>query len=199
MNLKAPEERPPVTMPYELEEIEKLLAACDQIDNAYKAVVDRARKRARALVLLMLYTGLRISDVIRIRRDQLNNEGKLCMRAMKTGVYLYIPLNEKCLAAIRELPVESDYFLWSGKSKLSTATGSARRTVDCISRLSKVKARPHRFRDTFAVELLLQGEDIRTVQLLLGHESLKTTEKHYAPFVRRMQERLDTAIAKLSF
>ena len=58
---------------------------------------------------------------------------------------------------------------------------------------------PHRFRDTFAVELLLCGEDIRTVQLLLGHTSLRTTERHYSPFVSAFQQRLDRATAKLKF
>jgi integrase/recombinase XerD len=38
------------------------------------------------------------------------------------------------------------------------------------------------FRDTFAVELLLAGVPIDQVSLLLGHSSVKVTEKHYAPF-----------------
>jgi site-specific recombinase XerD len=38
-------------------------------------------------------------------------------------------------------------------------------------------------RDTFAVELLLVGVPLHDVAMLLGHKSIKTTEKHYAPFV----------------
>ena len=45
-------------------------------------------------------------------------------------------------------------------------------------------------RDTFAVELLLAGVPIYDVSLLLGHSSVKTTEKHYAPFVMARQEQL---------
>jgi integrase len=58
---------------------------------------------------------------------------------------------------------------------------------------------PHRFRDTFSVRLLEKGEQLRTVQLLLGHSSIKTTEKHYAPWVESFQATLDAATAKLDF
>ena len=46
----------------------------------------------------------------------------------------------------------------------------------------------HRFRDTFAVELLLAGVPLERVSILLGHSSIKVTEKHYAPWVRERQE-----------
>jgi integrase len=48
----------------------------------------------------------------------------------------------------------------------------------------------HMFRDTFAVELLLAGVPIDQVSLLLGHSSVKVTEKHYAPFVKARQAQL---------
>jgi len=39
----------------------------------------------------------------------------------------------------------------------------------------------HRFRDTFAVELLLAGVPLERVSILLDHSSVRITEKHYAP------------------
>jgi integrase/recombinase XerD len=45
-------------------------------------------------------------------------------------------------------------------------------------------------RHTFAVELLLAGMPIDQVSILLGHSSVKVTEKHYAPFVKLRQEQL---------
>jgi integrase len=47
------------------------------------------------------------------------------------------------------------------------------------------------FRDTFAVELLNRGVPIDRVSLLLGHSSVKVTEKHYAPFVKERQQQLE--------
>jgi integrase/recombinase XerD len=54
----------------------------------------------------------------------------------------------------------------------------------------------HRFRDTFAVELLLKGVPIEQVSVVLGHSSLKVTEKHYSPWVKARQEQLEAAVRK---
>jgi integrase/recombinase XerD len=50
------------------------------------------------------------------------------------------------------------------------------------------------FRDTFAVELLLAGVPLDQVSLLLGHSSVKITEKHYAPFVKARQQQLEASV-----
>jgi integrase/recombinase XerD len=50
------------------------------------------------------------------------------------------------------------------------------------------------FRDTFAVEMLLAGVPIDQVSMLLGHSSVKITEKHYSPWVRARQEQLERSV-----
>ena len=54
----------------------------------------------------------------------------------------------------------------------------------------------HRWRDTFAVELLLAGISLEQVSILLGHASVKVTEKHYAPWVKARQEQLEAVVRK---
>jgi len=49
-------------------------------------------------------------------------------------------------------------------------------------------AHAHRFRATFSVELLLAGVPIERVSILLGHQSVRIIEKHYAPWVKARQE-----------
>jgi len=52
----------------------------------------------------------------------------------------------------------------------------------------------HRLRDTFAVDLLQKGVPMEEVSKLLWHESIKTTEKHYAKWVKGRQDRLDSLV-----
>ena len=54
----------------------------------------------------------------------------------------------------------------------------------------------HRFRDTFAVELLIAGTPIERVSILLTHSSVKITEKHYSPWVRARQEQAEADVAR---
>jgi integrase/recombinase XerD len=49
-------------------------------------------------------------------------------------------------------------------------------------------------RDTFAVENLLAGVTLEKVSLLLGHSSIKATERHYAPFVKARQDQIVAAV-----
>ena len=51
-------------------------------------------------------------------------------------------------------------------------------------------------RDTFAVEMLLTGVPLEQVSILLGHKSIKITEKHYAPWVKARQEQLAANVRK---
>ena len=49
----------------------------------------------------------------------------------------------------------------------------------------------HRFRHTFAVEMLLAGVPIERVSILLGHKTVRTTEKYYSAWVKERQTRLE--------
>jgi integrase len=54
----------------------------------------------------------------------------------------------------------------------------------------------HRFRDAFSVELLLAGVPIERDSILLGHQSVRITEKHYAPWVRARQDQLEADVRR---
>ena len=199
--LKPPKETPAPTLPYDKDEIAALLEACDTMRNANTGELERAKKRARALLLVLLYTGFRISDAATLHRAAIDTKTSyLTVRTMKTGVLQRIKLADEVIRALDALPRESpEYFFWNGRSELKSVINSLQRTVSRIGRIAKVHAHPHRFRDTFACRLLENGAELRTVQILLGHTSIRTTEKHYAPFVASHQALLDSATATLDF
>lgn len=198
--VKPPKVRQRPTLPYTRDEVTRLFRACDIYSNGMrKDFRALATLRARALVLGLYYTGMRIGDLVQLRRDKLDpHTGKLLLRTEKTGTPVYLMLHPDAVAALLALPAESEYFLWSGNGTPDHAVNEWWRRFTAVAKEARVTgAHPHRFRDTFAVELLLAGTDIRTVQRLLGHTSLITTEKFYSPFVAAFQDHLDAAVAKL--
>jgi integrase len=78
-----------------------------------------------------------------------------------------------------------------------TPAGNWRRTFCRLCEIAGVPGgHPHRFRDTLAVELLLDGVPMERVSILLGHSSVKITERHYAPWVRARQEQLESDLVR---
>jgi integrase len=93
--------------------------------------------------------------------------------------------------------VSREYFFWTGTGKKDTAAGNWRRSLRRLFKLAEVKGgHPHRFRDTFAVELLLSGVPLERVSVLLGHSSIRVTEKHYSPWIRARQEQLEADLER---
>jgi site-specific recombinase XerD len=166
------------TMALADEEIDTLLQAADEIDNSNKRWIARARLRAKALILTLAYTGLRIGDVISMLRRDVKRDGSIELEIVKTKQQLTLVLNPQVLAALNALPKESLYFFWSGpsESKLTTATGSARRTLAALGKKTGISVHPYRFRDSFAQKVLEATGDIRALQFALGHLSIRTTE-----------------------
>jgi site-specific recombinase XerD len=199
-DLEPPQEDGPPTLPFASEEVEAILEACAGIEGETEETRERRRKETRALCLLMLYSGLRISDAVMLKTSAVDlASGKLLLRVMKTGAPLYVRLRKPATEALEALNATGEYFFWNGASKRDSATEHARRNIYRAMAIAGVPGHPHRFRDTFSVSLLEKGEALHTVQLLLGHTSIKTTEKHYAPYVESFQRILDAATSKLDF
>jgi integrase/recombinase XerD len=182
--LKSPIVTDPPTLPFTDAEVEK--------------IIQHATGKWRALVLLLVTSGLRISDAMKLTPAEIN-DGRLFLYMQKTRVPVYVPLPEFLLHELRQLPLEGGYYFWKREpgSKLETASGNARRAFRQICKEAKVvNAHPHRFRDTFAVRLLQAGVPLQDVSILLGHTSIKVTEKHYAPWVKERQIRLEELVQR---
>jgi len=161
--------------------------------------------RLRTMTLLMRWSGLRIRDAVTLERHRLHGDSLLLYQA-KTGTPVYVPLPQQVVELLENIPPgpkpNPRYFFWSGngdpKSAVADWQRSYRRlfeTADIRTADGEVKrCHPHMFRDTFAVEMLLAGVPIDQVSLLLGHASVKITEKSYSPFVKARQVQLQESV-----
>ena len=139
--------------------------------------------RLRGLVLLLRYSGMRISDAVQMTDDRINGN-RLFLYMQKTGEPVNAVLPDFVLKALQMTPrVTQGHFFWSGHGKLDSIVRSWQARLRRLFELAEVpNGHPHRLRDTFAVELLLAGVPIERVSVLLGHTSVRITERHYNPW-----------------
>ena len=161
--------------------------------------------RLRTMTLLMRWSGLRIRDAVTLERHRLNGDSLLLYQA-KTGTPVYVPLPPHVVEALENIPPgpkpNPRYFFWSGNGDPKSAVADWQRSYRRLFKSADIRTadgerkrcHPHMFRDTFAVEMLLAGVPIDQVSLLLGHASVKITEKSYAPFVKARQVQLQESV-----
>jgi integrase/recombinase XerD len=188
--LKNPKVTQPPTMPFTKEQVSSILGACQVYPDRRNAA------RLRALVLLLRFSGLRIRDAVTLNRDRIR-EGKLFLYTAKTGTPVWCPIPPAVIEALDAIEDKTRHFFWTGESKPKSCVGDWQRSLRRLFKLAGVPdGHAHRFRDTFAVELLLAGVPLERVSVLLGHQSVKVTEKHYTPWVRARQEQLEQDVRR---
>jgi integrase len=167
---------------------------------------ERQVTNVRAFLECMRWTGLAIGDTMRLKRsalafDERNGLWKVTTKRKKTGVPVSNPIPEHVARAL--LKVENSnpvYFFWSGEGKVQSATSNwGQRYIAPTFKAAGIETEghmlSHRLRDTFAVHLLENGVPMEEVSRLLGHTSIRVTEKHYAKWSRGRQDRLDGLVS----
>lgn len=178
-------------------EFSKILAACDTYRTKSQHPELR-RQKVKALALLMRWSGLRAGDAIKLECSKLNGN-KLLLRTEKTGTPMWCPIPPDVADQLRSVENSNPaYFFWSGNGSADSVYSDYHRTFEKVFAEAKLGKRchPHMFRDTFAVELLLAGVPMEQISKLLGHKSIRVTEKHYSPWVRARQDQLEESVQK---
>lgn len=147
--------------------------------------------RDRAILELLFSGGLRVSELVSLNRDQMNLDRREFMVRGKGQKDRPIFISDEAADWLQQyLEARSDdmspLFIHYGGSKDDSGAGQYQRlTVRSVQRLVKRYARtagitkevtPHTLRHSFATDLLMNGADIRSVQGLLGHANISTTQ-----------------------
>lgn len=147
--------------------------------------------RDRAMLQILFSTGLRVSELCALDRDEIDlSGGELSVRG-KGGKIRLVFLSDQAKADIGEYldkRVDADEALFiripkSGtfnkSDELRLTPRSVQRTVRHYATLAGIvgkKVSPHTLRHSYATDLLRNGADIRSVQAMLGHSSVTTTQ-----------------------
>ncbi|MBI4751578.1 MAG: site-specific tyrosine recombinase XerD [Acidobacteria bacterium] len=164
-----------------VEEIDRLLAQPD--------LGTEVGKRDRAILEVMYATGLRVSEVVTLKLGDVNCEVGFLSCFGKGSKQRQVPLGKSAIQYLNQYwPVRTGALKEKGKSsgselvfitpqgKPMTRQGCWKMIVDYGNQAGIGHITPHMLRHSFATHLLEHGADLRSVQVLLGHSDIATTE-----------------------
>jgi site-specific recombinase XerD len=166
----------------EEDELERLRRAPEKIGGILG-------KRERAVIELLYCSGLRVSELAGLHIDQINlkkDEFTVTGKGSKHRVAFLTKDARDALRDYLEARRDTSPYLFVGHDRakdareesLPLSPRSVQRSVEKLATIAGITKRisPHVLRHTFATELLRNGADIRSVQAMLGHESITTTQ-----------------------
>jgi site-specific recombinase XerD len=152
---------------------------------------DEVGLRDRAIIELLFSSGLRVSELVNLNRDHVNTKRREFMVRGKGRKDRPVFIGEAAAGRVEDylasrLDNLPPLFLSYSRNNISSMTGDYRRlTSRSIQRMVTKYARlagitkhvsPHTMRHSFATDLLMNGADIRSVQSMLGHSNISTTQ-----------------------
>ncbi|HNW55488.1 MAG TPA: tyrosine-type recombinase/integrase [bacterium] len=147
------------------------------------------RLRDRAILELLFSTGLRVSELARLRINDINlkkNEFTVRGKGSKLRLVFLSDDAKATVKAYLDARQDTEPFIFVGHGKINKENnpqyGLTPRTIERLVEKYAIaagitkKVTPHTLRHSFATDLLIGGADIRSVQQLLGHASITTTQ-----------------------
>ena len=171
---------------------------------------DTFKERDLAVLELLYSTGMRVSELVSLNMNRLDFDSKMVTVTGKGNKERLLPMGRPAVEALsayfpqretlilnrikRGKKAEKDALFLNGRGSRITSR-SIERLVGTYSDRAGITLRvtPHALRHSFATHLLEMGADLRSVQELLGHESLSTTQKYTHLNMDHMMEVYDKA------
>lgn len=166
------------------EEVERMLSAVP-LDDTLQHLRDKA------ILELLFSSGLRVSELVNLDRDHINTKRREFMvrgKGQKDRPVFINPTAAQCIEDYLAARTDSlpPLFLNYSRNSITDTSGAFRRlTPRSIQRIISKYAKlagitkhvsPHTMRHSFATDLLMNGADIRSVQSMLGHANISTTQ-----------------------
>ena len=149
---------------------------------------------ARAGLEILYATGLRISEMLALSAASLSDDGAVLLIRGKGGRERIVPLSDaarEAAAALRATHRRGEKYLIAGRRQGAAMTRQAfallLKRVALAAGLDPSRVSPHVLRHSFATHLLDRGADLRSLQALLGHASIATTEIYTHVLAQRLQ------------
>ncbi len=208
-NLVGPKQGRPLPKIMSEADVDALFECAElQCANSYDAPRDY---RLYCQLEILYAGGLRVSELVSIPLAETGRRDKCLFIKGKGGKERLVPLTGKAVSAIKTwkkmradtLPintiakVRSEKYLFPSSSKLGHVTrehfAKSLKTLALKAGLDPGKISPHVLRHAFATHLLARGADLRSVQKLLGHADISTTQIYTHVLDERLKELVNTA------
>src|SRR5215217_2533234 len=160
-----------------------------------------ARPRDGAIVVVLLHTALRLSEVVALDVDDVRisaRRGVVIVRSGKGDAHREIPLNPTARAALdawltarRELVAEGERALFVGRTGSRLTARAIDLVVRKIARRTGLELSAHVLRHTCITKLVRAGNDVVLVAELAGHRRLETTRRYSLPSHADRQQAMD--------
>lgn len=185
-NLLSPKKWEQLPKALSVDQMKGVLETTAVMQGAGKRPHEAARSfRNATMVELMYSSGLRVSELVNLRMDDIHYDGGFIRIIGKGAKERVVPVNQRALHKIKEYAVTSRPVLLKGRFSphlFVTGRGSSmtrQRFWQTIKRYGKqfgLELSPHTVRHSFATHLLEGGADLRSLQKLLGHSDISTTQ-----------------------
>ena len=168
----------------------------EEVDRLLKSPnpSNKTEKRDKAMIEMLYATGMRISELVNLKLTDVDMQRCVAKVFGKGKKERLIPFGEAALEALsdyisdRDKSPSKEIFLSNRGKKLSRVAFWQRIKIYLIRENLKNSISPHTLRHAFATHLLNRGADLRSVQLLLGHSDLSTTQIYTHIAKQRLSE-----------
>ncbi len=179
--IKVARPKPKVTTPYTNEELKRMLAVCN---HDYEHNAKLLGSRNRAIILILLDTGIRLSELIGMKLNDINSEKghiKVLGKGSKERVVKIGKTAQKALwRYLMYRPQNGGQEIWLSEEGNPLNHSAVQSLIKRLKQRAEINSKggTHRFRHTFALNFLRADKNVFNLQYLLGHSDLRMV-RHY--------------------